>query len=91
MRKILILFLILNSLIFGNNKKIVKEWSQGNVDYAFSSDGDMIVVIVDGIRYLLILSPEYPHFWHLFISEYKIKNNKYNFTDIYVATLYEGI
>ena len=91
MRKILIIFLILNSLIFGNNKKIVKEWSQGNVDYAFSSDGDMIVVIIDGIRYLLILFPEYPHFWYLFISEYTIKNNKYNFTDIYVATLYEGI
>ena len=54
-QKILIIFLILNSLIFGNNKKIVKEWSQGNVDYAFSSDGVMIVVIVDGIRYLLIL------------------------------------
>ena len=32
-----------------------------------------------------------PHFWYLFISEYTIKNNKYDFTDIYVATLYEGI
>ena len=75
-QKILILFLILSSLVFGDSKEIVKEWSQGNVDYAFSSDGDMIVVIVEGIRYLLILSPEYPHFWYLFISEYNIKNNK---------------
>ena len=90
-QKILILFLILSSLVFGDSKEIVKEWTQGKVDYAFSSNGDMIVVIVEGIRYLLILSPEYPHFWHLFISEYKIKNNKYDFTDIYVATLYEGI
>lgn len=91
MQKILILFLILSSLVFGDSKEIVKEWTQEKVDYGISSDEDIIVVIVDGMRYLLILNPEYPNFWYISISEYKLKNNKYNFTDIYVATLYEGI
>lgn len=90
-QKILILFLILSSLVFGDSKEIVKEWTQGKVDYGISSDEDIIVVIVDGMRYLLILNPEYPNFWYISISEYKLKNNKYDFTDIYAATKYESI
>lgn len=31
-QKILILFLILSSLVFGDSKEIVKEWTQGKVD-----------------------------------------------------------
>lgn len=89
MKKVLILLFVFNSLIFAESKEISKQWKQDNISYVFTSDGDTLVVLADGIRYLLKLNAQYPVFWQCEISKYILKNNKYVYKPIYIMGVLE--
>ncbi|WP_432632975.1 hypothetical protein [Brachyspira sp.] len=89
MKKILILIFIFNSLIFAESKEIAKQWKQDNIIYVFTSDEDTLVVLADGIRYLLKLNAQYPVFWQCEISKYIIKNNNRIYKPIYIMGVRE--